>query len=248
MVDSRIKKKEKKSIKVDKRTATFTILLSLLLLFSVIVAAQPTPHNIQGRVFLDNAKTNNGPGGLIVILNNTINDNITVTQTIDPGPPPLRGFYAATIVGNDGDFIRATSWNDTHYGVSNASLQPTTTTIDIVLNRTRDSEPNVTIILPANNSIRNSTPFNITANISILGSDATSCTATIFFSNTVANITEDQTYTKSLGNVNLHEHQTATWNATGITEGTLNVTVSARCASDGVILEHLNSLHHISLH
>ena len=109
-------------------------------------------------------------------------------------------------MGNDNDFILVTAWNATLFGRSNATLLSSSTTIDVVLNRTRGSEPNVTITEPVNNSVKNtSKKFNVTANIKILGNDATGCSAVISFSNDAANITPDQTYAKQLGDIGYHQ-------------------------------------------
>jgi hypothetical protein len=219
------------------------LIIVLFILFSQFVLAQvPEPHNVEGRVFTDNSQSIGVSGGLPVRINDTVSGDVVITYTQDPGPPPLKGIYSATINGNDGDLIIVESWNATHWGSANTTLLSTTTTVNIVYNRTRNSEPNVTIIIPNNNSIRNTTDlFNVTANVTILGNDGVSCDAAISFSNNAANITSDQSFTNSLGNINFHQSKTTTWNVTGKKEGILDITVTAQCNSDGVNLEKYNS-------
>lgn len=230
-----------KAMKSKKRSGIFILIIIFLLLVKFVLAP-PSPHNIEGRVFTDNTKTEGVPAGMIVRINDTVTNDTVFAFTEDPGPPPLRGIYSATVSGNDNDLVIVSSWNATHFGQSNATLSATTTTIDVVFNRTRSSEANVTIILPANNSIKNNTAaFNVTANVSILGNDGTGCNATISFSNSAANITPDQNFTNQLGDVAKNDFRLTTWNVTGIYRSDLNITVTGQCNSDGIILEFVKS-------
>jgi len=234
-----ISKKQKFGLKYLKILLMIFLFAASLQLAS---AQAPQPHNIQGRVFADNSKTTGAEANLPVILNDTSSGNVVLTYTQNPGPPPLKGIYSATILGITGDLIIATSYNATHYGTANTTLLSTTTALDVILNQSRPSETNVTIFFPANNSVRNTTDaFNLTANISILGADASDCNATISFSGGYANITQDQQFRIELGDIAYHSHRTAAWNISGIKEGTLNVTVSASCGTDGLNLQGLSS-------
>ena len=231
--------KNKKRVK-----KVFLALIAVLIIasLSAIAAAQPSPHNVQGHVYKADKVT--GVGNLPVFLNDTAIG--TTAQTVSQATPPFAPFlgaYSASISGNDGDLVVVRAWNKTYWGTANTSLLSTTTTINIYLNKTRKSETNVTILRPANNSIRNTTnPFNVTANVTILGADATSCSATIAFSDqSVANITDDQAFSKSLGDLSLGQHSIVMWNVSGLKQGSANVSVSAACSSDGVILDSVKS-------
>ncbi len=178
------KRRNKDCRKAKKEEILFLLAFFIFAILSITVIAQPTPHNIDGQVFTDNSKSDGVPGGLTVKINDTFTGDTIITYTEDPGPPPLRGIYSATIVGNNDDIVIVTAWNSTHYGIANATLLPTTTTIDVVFNLTRPSETNVTITLPANNSIKDTTTaFRVTANIDVIGANGVNCNATIFFSN-----------------------------------------------------------------
>jgi len=218
----------------------FSLVMAILLSSNVI--APPTPHNVEGQVFTDNTMLEGVRANLPVRINDTLTNNIVIVYTEDPGPPQLKGIYSAVISGNTNDFIVVTSWNASHFAISNASLASTTTTVVLAFNRTRQSEANVTILLPPNNSLWNtSVSFNLTANISIIGNDGTNCNSTVYFSNGKTNITNDQNFTNQLGNIPLNSHKTTTWNISGLKEGILNITVTGQCPSDGTTLEKLNT-------
>ena len=218
----------------------FSLVMAILLSSNVI--APPTPHNVEGQVFTDNTMLEGVRANLPVRINDTLTNNIVIVYTEDPGPPQLKGIYSAVISGNTNDFIVVTSWNASHFAISNASLASTTTTVVLAFNRTRQSEANVTILLPPNDSLWNtSIPFNLTANISIIGNDGTNCNSTVYFSNGKTNITNDQNFTNQLGNIPLNSHKTTTWNISGLKEGILNITVTGQCPSDGTTLEKLNT-------
>ncbi len=219
----------------------FSCALLFVLLNAPLIDAQlPSPHNIQGRVYTDNSKTVGVPP-LTVKINDTTNGNLVFTKTINPGPPPLKGTYSAVISGNDGDLTIVSVWNSTHFGQSNTTLLSSTTTIDVVLNRSRASEANVTILIPLNNSLRNtSSPFNLTANITILGAMGTECNATISFSKSMISVTEDQNATNILGTYGIGNSTKTTWNISAQREQNLSVTVYAYCGSDNIILENVN--------
>lgn len=235
------KKKNKTWERIIKDLCLILFFLVIVTNFSkLVIADPPSPHNVKGRIFTNGS--NGVQNGIPVFINNTANGESVNTEVYAPPIPQFRGSYSTTINGNDGDLVIVTSWNDTHYGINSATLESTTTTIDVYLNTTRPSEANVTIILPLNNSVLNTTDlFNVTANITILGNDGTNCNATITLSNDAANITSDQLFTNQLGDINLHQSVTTTWNVTGIKEGILDIIVTAQCSSDGVKLENLNS-------
>ena len=213
----------------------------LILIIADFVAAQESPHNVEGYVFNNNSGT--GAGNLPVRINNTITRDTVLTYTqAEPPFAPFLGKYSATIGGNDGDLINITSWNATHWGFNATTLAATTTFANVTLNITRGSETNVTIMEPLNNTLKNVTNiFNVTANVTILGNNGVNCNATISFSNNRAlNITQDQNFTNLLGNMALGTSKLTTWNVTAISEGTSDITVYAQCFSDDKILEGLN--------
>jgi len=213
-----------------------------IIMLSNLVEAPPSPHNIQGVVF------NNGSasraGGIPVSINNTVTGDYVVTRTLSSPPfPPFLGSYSTTINGTDEDAIIVSSWNSTHYGRGNTVLAATTTYMNITLNLTRPSETNVTILLPSNNSVRNTSDgFNVTASIKIIGGqDGANCNATISFSNIlVMNISATETFTHPLGNMPLGSLNTTAWNITGVREGSSNVTVIAECSSDAENFDKAN--------
>jgi len=163
----------------------------------------PQPHTIRGRVFNSDGATG-VENGIPVTINNTVSGDFVLTYTYAPPIPSLKGSYSANVNGSDSDTIIVTAWNSTAYGKNTTILAATTTYANVVLNTTRPSETNVTIITPANDSVKNTSyPFNVTANISIIGDrDGFSCNATISFSdNSVLNISSSESFTHILGDL-----------------------------------------------
>lgn len=212
-----------------------------IILSAIVAAPLPSPHNVEGRITTNSS--NGVPNGIPVRINNTVSGNLIMTYTNAPEVPELMGSYSAAIDGNDGDLIFVTAWNSTNYGTNSSNLTTSTTSINVALNLTRPSEANVTIIDNLNNSLKNKTiPFNVTANITMLGNDGIGCNATINFSNKeVINITSGENLTHSLGNITLGSSKMANWSAIGLSDGVSNITVRAECASDGIKLDRVNS-------
>ena len=182
-------------------TLILFVLFYFVILSTLVTAPPPAPHNVEGRVVTNSS--NGVQNGIPVTINDTVSNDFVLTYTDAPDIPDLRGSYSATISGNDGDLIIVTAWNSTHYGTNSSNLASTTTTVGVILNISRASEANVTIIEPLNNSIRNKTiVFNVTANITMLGNNGTDCNATIRFSNNqTINITSGENLTHILGNI-----------------------------------------------
>ena len=230
-------------------------LLSVILIFLLPCAlAQQTPHNVQGRVFNDNALGNGAHNGVAVLINETVLNLQVFTRTNAPPLPQFLGSYSASITGIDGNLIIAAAWNTTHFGMANTSLLSTTTSLDIHLNFTRGSEANVSILLPLNNSILNTTDsFNVTANITFFVKNAIGCEATLVFSDhSIANVTLDQSSTISLGDIMVanplaSNFTVVTWNVSGIKEGKVNASISVRCQSDVVQLESSKESHGLTI-
>ena len=229
-----------RNFKKFKQSLNFFILICLLIFFSMVAIAPPSPHNVEGRVLTN---TSNGvKNGLPVSINDTISGDFTIAYTDAPDVPELMGIYSAAINGSDGDLIIAIAWNSTHYGINSTSLA-STTEINIALNITRQSEANVTIIEPGNNSLKNKTIiFNVTANITMLGNDGIDCNATISFSNRqVINISTGENATHALYNITMGNFKIANWSVIGLDVGNSNISVRADCSLDGFKLDKVNS-------
>lgn len=231
---------------LKKRSELKMYLLSLFLfifasLFSFTVLAVPAPHNIEGKIFTNSS--NGVENGVPVFINNTDNSNSTLVYTNAPPIPMLRGIYSATILGEDYDSITVIAWNATHYGENFSVLQPTTTTVNVILNETRASEANVTILEPLNNTLKNkSIEFNVTANITIMGNDGFDCNATISFADkNIVNISSGEILIKNLNYVGRGTSRTVNWTVIGLNEGSTNITVSAGCRDESRKLENLDS-------
>lgn len=210
-----------------------------LLFANFVHAPPPTPHNIQGRVFSESG--NGVANGIPVTINDTVTDESVYTEVFAPPIPQLMGSYSTVISGGTGDAIVGYSWNTTHYGFNTTFLSASTTSLNIILNASRGSEPNVSILFPVNNSVIESGPaFNVTANISIVVDDGTNCNATIAISNDLLELTADQSATKDLGDITEGDHVVLDWNVTGVGDGAVIVTVSAQCGSDDIYFEHVN--------
>jgi hypothetical protein len=227
------------------------ILMEIILLMLVMSSAAdspPEPHNVEGRVFNDDG-TGGVPNGIPVAINDTNSSTYTVTYTNAPPVPELLGSYATTIDGVDNDTIIVTSWNKTpwnktHYGTNTTKLASTTTYANIILINIRPSETNVTILTPTNNTLTNTgVNFTVTANITIIGGqNGTNCQATIQFSTSgVLELEGGESYTHNLGNITLGTSVNTTWNLSGVTDGSTNITVTAECDSDDQNFDHVNS-------
>ncbi|RME53521.1 hypothetical protein D6783_01810 [Candidatus Woesearchaeota archaeon] len=219
--------------KKKKAVLAATFLLVLILTFSPSQAPPPTPHNVKGFVFDQGGS--GMPNGIPVLINNTVTGSSTLTSVDAPPVPSLAGAYSGTIDGNDGDAITVFSWNDTHYGKTAGTLF-STTEINVTVNMTRAPEPNVTIIIPSDNTTWNITEaFNITANITVLFADGT-CNATITFGNeSILNITPGENTTNDLGFITQGTTVNTTFSVTGTNTGSSSVTVSASCSPTGPI-------------
>ncbi|MCP3686333.1 MAG: hypothetical protein GY861_27125 [bacterium] len=214
-------------------------MLAWVIGLAYLVVAPPAPHNVRG--FIYDINMVQMPLYTKVTINVTNSSDFVETRTW--GPPFATGAYAASVVGSDADTVIVTSWNATHYGNANTTLLPTTTYLDVILNMTRSSEPNITIISLINNTVYNLTDtFNVTINVTIIGgADGLDCNATINFTNHVFSVEGDD-YVHPIGNIiPLFEQNTTTWTVTADSPGVSNISLRASCASDGVILKGLNA-------
>lgn len=147
------------------------------------------------------------------------------------------------ILSSIGDLIYVLAYNETVYGSNYGVMGQTRVEIDANLSNNRDSETKVEILYPVNHSLISSTDYvNVTADITILGADATNCNATMSFS--VADVfilNESESYTHDIGNINRGNNVITMWNMSGGIDGVTNITVISECASDGFIIENLFS-------
>jgi hypothetical protein len=218
------------------------LLIILLLCLPVLGDDPPSPHNVAGRVFNQNG-IDGVPNGIPIIINNTVSHHAILTFTYAPPIPALYGLFSATINGSDLDAITLKAWNSTHYGFNSSVLSPTSAYANIVLNTTRPSENNVTILTPEDNSVKNtSLSFNVTANITIIGGqNGESCNATISFSNPlVINVSAQENLTKNLSSIPLNGYKLATWNVTVIAEGISNISVTSACKDQLINFDNVN--------
>jgi len=228
----------------DKQKMTVIAIIYIIFLFSMLelAFAPPLPHNVEGRVFHSDGTTGIA-NGIPIKINNTLTGDIMLTYTDAPPIPSLAGAYSATINGSESDTIIVTAWNSTHYGINTSTLLATTTNVNVVINTTRPSEANITIINPLNNTLTNITSlFNVTANITIIGGqDGVNCNATInFSSNGVLLLTSGEVQRKSIGDISLGSSNISVWTVSANKSGTTNITLSSICASDAENFEHAN--------
>jgi hypothetical protein len=217
------------------------LIAAVLLLFVLFVfpasADPPTPHSIAGYIYTSNG-VNQVPLGTSYEINETVSKAYIRAQTSIP-VPGMSGRYFNVISGVNGDLTIVRAWNLTHYGNISVLLQDGLDNVNVFLNKTRNPETNVTRLFPANNSVFNtSVYFNVTVNITVLGANGTVCNATINFSNQSAFVLgAGETATHQIGDVNLTSHNVTMWNLTAIKYGTYNITVSAVCSNQTVVLE-----------
>ncbi|MEA2038179.1 MAG: hypothetical protein U9O94_11840 [Nanoarchaeota archaeon] len=217
------------------------ILMGLIIAYSIIIEAFPSPHNVDGTIFNDGGDY--ALGGISVTLNVTNTSDFVRTRTNGAGPPIVDAAYTTSVNGSDGDTLIVIAWNLTHYGINTTNLSSGTTYADVILNTTRPSETNVTILVPANDSVRNTSySFNVTVNVSIFGGKGgINCNATISFSNpTVLNVSAGENLTNQLGDITLGAHNTTIWNVSVIGEGRSNITVVAECINQTINFENVN--------
>jgi len=222
-----------------KDIAYTAIVVVMVILSSGIVFAPPSPHNVDGRILSNSS--NGVADGMLVYINETVSKDYRIVEVSAPPVPQLMGSYSSSINGTTGDLTIVFAYNSTNYGMSNLTLLGTTTTIDVVLNHSRDSEANVTIISPSNNTLKNKfNAFNVTANVTMLGRDAVNCNATISFTDEeILNVTIVNK-TVQLGDINYMAYKIANWSVVGNNNGSINFTIRVDCSTDGFNIEHLN--------
>ncbi|MFH1850072.1 MAG: hypothetical protein ABH879_07885 [archaeon] len=200
----------------------------LLLLLNIVTAPPVSPNNVEGRVF--DSRGAGVENGIPVSVNNTVNGDYALTYVDAPSPPQHKGSYLTTITGSPGDAIIVNAWNSSHYGQNSTTLADKTTIAYLTINRRRQTETNVTILSPSNNTRYNlSDIFNVTARITIIGgTDGVGCNATISFS--------DDNILKavgpslvSMGNRTVGNASGVAWEVNATASGSTNITVLATC-------------------
>jgi len=225
-----------------KSIKTYNIVFSgIIIILLALVVYSYGPHRVTGKVY--NNDGTNVPNGITVWLNVLEPNNQYRTTTY--GPPPSPNNYLYDVEADDGDTVVVRAWNDTHYGQNSTTLiaAPGTTYLNIIINTSRNSEANITIITPGNHSSYSAGDiFNVTANFTILGNDSTGCFATISFGNaSVINVSSTESESHSFGDIVMDDQKNTSWVVSAKAPGSSNITVNASCNTDGVNLLGLNS-------
>ncbi|NOZ80361.1 MAG: hypothetical protein GXP63_01700 [DPANN group archaeon] len=211
------------------------IVLMLVVLSTFIAAQPPTPHGIAGTIYLIDGTTQVPLGSPFRVNDSTSGDLVhDVTSVPVPG---LSGRYSVSIDGLDGDFVIVQSWNDSHYGETNLTLIGDMTGIDVILNRTREPEANVTIVYPANGaSFNTNETWQLNVSYGVLGGqDGIGCNATLTIADTgVFDLATGESAVKELGGVALGETVNISYNISGKSAGTSNFTVNGICSNSRV--------------
>jgi len=231
------------------RTSIAIFLLLIILAIPFVLAGPTAPKNIAGRIFHNNGSGAENGIQVIVINNNLLEE--TRTEVYAPPIPELAGSYSITINGITGDSITVRAYNDTYYGETNSVLTDSTTYANVTMNLSRSSELNTTIISPQSNTVHEGgEAFNVTVNISVLGSDAIGCYVTIYTSDeSIVNLTEEESKSHFLGNLNLGDSAQTNFELRGSSVGSVNITAIGACDSDNIILENLETdiIHNITI-
>ncbi len=203
-------------------------------------ATPPTPHGIAGWIF-DTDWTTQVPLGTLYTINNTDSTFYMKNKTRIPFPG-YTGRYSETIDGNDADNITIISWNETHWGRTNVTLDGDIEGMNVSLNTSRPSELNISFVFPLNNSFYSAYDHfeNVTINITNIGGlTGENCSITINISNTsVVNIIATDSFTHQLGNISVGEAVLSIWNVSiqpfDGRNSTIFITANASCESDGI--------------
>lgn len=208
-------------------------LIVIMLFFTPIVLAPPTPHTINGYIFVVNMS--NPPTNLSQTALGTkysINDSASgYYKQSQTALAALPGYYSESISGTNGDNVTILAWNNLNFGETNISLLGTMRGINVTLNLTRESEPTVNITYPQDNTLRNdSIFFTIISNISFFGQTSSNCVVKINYSNTsVLSSYNNQDMSVPIGSPSAGYSQLINWNISGNNVGTSNITVNFTC-------------------
>ncbi|MFH1648945.1 MAG: hypothetical protein ABIA93_00140 [Candidatus Woesearchaeota archaeon] len=218
-----------------KRHFILGIMLLLLVLFvvpSFSSADPPVPRTVAGRVTYPDGT--GVPNGILVRLNHS--NTITTTYTNAPALPQLKGSYSATITASINDMVYATALNATHYGVGNTTIVSGTTYINMILNKTRPAETNITITSQQPLNLNLSAPRNLTFDIRIVDAiTGQNCNTTITIQNT--NIARTTPITKTQGTLNTTTTpKSEFYTILPYDQGTTNATITSICQNNGIKL------------
>ncbi len=241
LVLSNQRKAQKRGDSMYGRYILLFVLVFAVFFTCVVYAPPPEPHNVRGTIYHNDSSY--ATGGIPVTINNTISGDFVRTRTNGVGPSFIDASYSATILGSDGDTIIVIAWNKTNYGINTTVLAATTTYADVILNTTRPSETNVSIIEPADNTMVNIDDyFNVTAKVLVIGGEnGVGCSATISFSNSdVLKLAGGESATHDLGNIALGSYKITVWNVSTNLSGASNITIEASCNSDGKNFDNLS--------
>ncbi len=199
-------------------------------MLSASFAQTPVPHGVAGRVYnTDGSKQ--VAAGTSYLVNDTVSLDFVKSVTGPPGGP---GRYSVALDGTDGDIVYVLAWNHSHYGNSTFTLIGDMDSRDVLLNHSRPSEMNVSIIFPVNNSIFEvSSLFNVTVNVTNIGGlTGTGCSINLtFYANTTV-FSRVSNITISLGSIFSSNWSLANFTVAANLSGAANATVIAWCASD----------------
>ncbi len=121
--------------------------LMLLLCIMIVAKAAPPDPPITVRGFVFNLLGSQVIAGTNVSINDTNRSEVRYTATSGPNSTTT-GFYQVDVNGTNGDLIRATAYNATHFGYNSSNATSNVANINITINDTRLSAP--VLVSPAN--------------------------------------------------------------------------------------------------
>ncbi len=211
--------------------ALLLLWLAAVLVCGLALAAPPSPFNVGGFVFHNNS--GGVENGIPVRINDTTLNTSTGTQVDAPPIPQLAGAYSATISSGAGNNLIVYAWNVTHYGRTDATVV-STTEVNVTLNLTRAPEPNITIVLPEENSTFEAThDLNVTVNVTLVGGGG-NCSVSISFGNTsVVGLSPGEVVTHDLGFLSRNQTVNTTFSVRAQNVGVSSVSANASCTPGG---------------
>jgi len=219
----------------------FPLIIILVIVTVLVTAPPPQPKSVKGKVFHDGS-LEGVSNGHPVWINNTNNSEITLLLVDAPSSPQHAGSFSGNVNGTIGDLILVRSWNSTNYGEANATLIGGTTEINVILNLTRPSEINLTLIVPINNSLFNITDtFNATVNVTLIGgSIGIGCFVNLSINSTALGFGSEENSSHPLGGMTIGQTILTSWNLSGNVSDSANLTFYSYCESDGINFDMVN--------
>lgn len=225
----------------SKKIIKIVLYIALILLVSNIAFSNPpVPKNVAGRIFKGDGTGEEN--GVIVYVNNTNISQVFETEVYAPPIPQLKGSYSLVINGSTGDNINVWVYNSTHWGEENQTLSSSTTYANVIMNYSRPSETNISIIFPPNDTLVNSSEyFNLTVNISVVIANGIDCNVTLLVSNeSIVTLAPGSNWTNNVGNIDIGESEEKIFELMGNKTGSVNISAVGICLSDGVNFEGLD--------